>query len=399
MQSVLTSADTIGTLDLFTGASGDDTFTGTSGADVFDLTAGGDDTAAGVAGSDLFELGGALTAADVIDGGEGQNRLDLEGDYHKRLTLAPDTISGIGTINLYGAFGYNLKFDDHNVAAGQSLTVDAATFLDPAGKLKLDGSAETDGSFIFRFGANRCVLAGGAGDDSFLDSGSIDPGDHLKGGAGSDALYLFGASYAFGGKQLSGIEFLALDDFEETMHVVMADGDLAAGATMTVRGDDAFAVDFDASAERSGAYVVYGSRADDTLTGGGGADDFVSTDGADRVTGGLGADIMDGGGDSSADVFIYESAADSTRKAPDLVILGAGDVIDLSAIDARSDKAGDQAFRIVAAFDGHSGELVIQPDHKDGSLTDVLGDVDGDGRADLVIHLYGDQTGFTGFVL
>jgi hypothetical protein len=32
-------------------------------------------------------------------------------------------------------------------------------------------------------------------------------------------------------------------------------------------------------------------------------------------------------------------------------------------------------------------------------LTSFLGDVDGDGQADLVIHASGDQIGFTGLVL
>lgn len=65
---------------------------------------------------------------------------------------------------------------------------------------------------------------------------------------------------------------------------------------------------------------------------------------------------------------------------------GQGDLIDLSFIDANSTVAGNQAFRFVGdgAFSGHAGELVARSTSA-GTL--VLGDVDGDGRADFGLLL------------
>lgn len=399
MQPILHADGSVDTFGVFNGTPGDDVLVGTGDSDSFSLGDGGNDSALGKGGDDSFSMGGALTAADTLDGGDGSDVLTLNGDYHKRLVLGAATITRFETLSLFGASGYNLVFDDGNVAAGQRLSVEGAS-IDPASKLVLDGSAETDGSFFFRFGAGLSIITGGAGDDYFTAAGAWNAGDRIKGGAGSDGLALAGSNYVFGDRSMSGIEILGVVDFSEFSHVVMADGNLAGRAQMLVRGDGAMGMEFDASAESAGSYFVYGSHFDDTIIGGAGGDDLTGFDGSDRLVGGLGADSLSGGeGDGLTDTFAYLSAADSTRKATDLVFVSAEDVIDLSAIDARTDKDGDQAFRMVSAFDGHAGELVVRIDPKDGSLTDVLGDVDGDGKADLVIHLQGDQTGFTGFVL
>lgn len=399
MQPILPSAGSVGTFDFFGGTSGDDTLIGTADIDSFSLGDGGNDSALGKGGNDSFSLGGALTAADTLDGGDGSDLLTLNGDYHKRLVLAATTITRFETVNLFGAAGYNLVFDDGNVAAGQRLAIEGGS-VDAASKLVIDCSAETDGYFFIRFGSNLSILTGGAGDDSFNATGDWNAGNRIKGGAGSDGLDLRGSNYVFGDRSMSGVETLGVVDFSEFSHVVMADGNLAGRGQMLVRGDGAMGMEFDASAESAGSYFVYGSSFDDTIIGGAGGDDLTGYGGSDRLIGGPGADALSGGEDDGAsDVFAYLSVSDSTKKAPDGVFVSAEDVIDLSAMDARTDKDGDQAFRIVTGFDGHAGELVVRIDPKDGSFTDVLGDVDGDGKADLVIHLGGDQTGFTGFVL
>jgi hypothetical protein len=105
---------------------------------------------------------------------------------------------------------------------------------------------------------------------------------------------------------------------------------------------------------------------------------------------------MTGGGGN--DLFVFHTIADS-GPSPDVIFdLGSTDTIDLQRIDADTGAGGDQAFHIVAGLTGHAGELTA---HYDGSndLTFLYGDTDGDGGADLVIELAGDQTGFTNFVL
>ena len=74
------------------------------------------------------------------------------------------------------------------------------------------------------------------------------------------------------------------------------------------------------------------------------------------------------------------------------------DHIDLSQIDARTDKAGDQAFHLVAKFTHAAGELVLTYD-SGANATHVKCDVDGDGKADLFFDVTGHLTDTSGFVL
>ena len=78
--------------------------------------------------------------------------------------------------------------------------------------------------------------------------------------------------------------------------------------------------------------------------------------------------------------------------------LDAGDVIDLSGIDADVNTSGNQAFHTVSAFTGHAGEMVVTYFAGPG-LTEIALDVTGSGSAQGYIVLDGDQTGFTGYVL
>jgi hypothetical protein len=74
------------------------------------------------------------------------------------------------------------------------------------------------------------------------------------------------------------------------------------------------------------------------------------------------------------------------------------DTIDLSAIDADATTAGDQAFHLVSAFTHHGGELVVSYNAA-RHLTQLSGDVDGDGVADLFIEATGNHSDFSHFLL
>ena len=120
--------------------------------------------------------------------------------------------------------------------------------------------------------------------------------------------------------------------------------------------------------------------------GGAGGDFIYGGNGADVIYGGLGADILNGGDDE--DTFVYTSAAESN--GPVLVsadLISAfdedEDMVDLSAIDADDNTTGDQAFTVVTAFTGTSGELVISV--TGASTWTIFGDTNGDGIADLTI--------------
>ncbi|MDB5526491.1 MAG: cadherin domain protein [Rhizobium sp.] len=143
-----------------------------------------------------------------------------------------------------------------------------------------------------------------------------------------------------------------------------------------------------------------GSRFADVLTGDDKANTLDGRGGNDIIDGGIGRDMLVAGlgtdsltGDAGADRFIF--AAGDTSKARDKADTisdfgtGAGDVIDLSVIDANDRKKGDQAFDFIGgdAFGDHAGELRVVRENSDSW---VMGDIDGDGKADFTIHLDGN---------
>jgi Ca2+-binding RTX toxin-like protein len=139
---------------------------------------------------------------------------------------------------------------------------------------------------------------------------------------------------------------------------------------------------------------------DGSVSGGAGADklqgtiddDVLNGDaGADILTGLAGADTLSGGSDR--DVFVYKSINQSTVDADgrDRIVdfsHADTDVMDLSAIDANINRAGDQALKFIGAsdFSGLSGELHFT---KAGGNVLVSADVNGDGDADFAIKLTG----------
>ena len=181
-------------------------FDGSAESDgAFRIFAGqGVDTLIGGAGNDgFFFAGGALTAADRINGGGGVDTVALRGDYGgaggSRLTLADATLTQIEVLSLlsshnaaYGGeiraegFTYDLAMANGNVAAGRSLDINANS-LGADESLAFDGSAELDGSFRIFGGAGNDVALGGAQADRLY--GGLGA-DRLDGGAGTD-LYIY----------------------------------------------------------------------------------------------------------------------------------------------------------------------------------------------------------------
>jgi Ca2+-binding RTX toxin-like protein len=125
-----------------------------------------------------------------------------------------------------------------------------------------------------------------------------------------------------------------------------------------------------------------GGRGDDDLAGGAGRDSLKGGRGADTLDGGDGADTLDGG--RGADVFVFVDLGDLGRgRSSDVVrAFDRRDVIDLSEIDAKEGRKGDQDFRFLEGddFSGRSGELRFDGDA-------LRGDVDGDGRSDFEIRI------------
>jgi VCBS repeat-containing protein len=139
---------------------------------------------------------------------------------------------------------------------------------------------------------------------------------------------------------------------------------------------------------------LYGGDDDDTLNGGAGADRLYGDDGNDILTGGLGNDRMYGGDGYDTFVILNESSNLATVETDTIYDLsfGAGDVIDLSAIDANVNTMGDDAFTFVAAFTGVAGQATLTY-VSSVNQTLLRLDVDGDGTIDYQIKISGDVSG------
>lgn len=101
-------------------------------------------------------------------------------------------------------------------------------------------------------------------------------------------------------------------------------------------------------------------------------------------------------GGAGADRFKFIATSDSAVSAPDLITdfsgktggRAQGDKIDLSAIDANTNTAANDAFSLVNKFSGQAGQVFSSYDKQSG-ITSIYLDVDGDRSADMVIQLLG----------
>ena len=134
---------------------------------------------------------------------------------------------------------------------------------------------------------------------------------------------------------------------------------------------------------------MHGGSGNDALDGGAGNDTMYGGSGDDTLHGGLGRDVMFGG--IGRDIFDIDSTLESPKGSANRDIIrdfdsSEHDLIDLSAIDAKTTKAGDQDFKFIGDKDFHdkAGELRFH----NGRLE---GDVDGDGHKDFQIQVAVDE--------
>lgn len=137
------------------------------------------------------------------------------------------------------------------------------------------------------------------------------------------------------------------------------------------------------SASTQGGTLACGGGGD-RLSGGSGGDTFIFTSIADSLPGS--SDVIT---DFSGSVIMSEGPRGRPIRSP-----GEGDIIDLSAIDADVNTAGDQEFTLARKFTGEAGQAYSSYDSTTG-ITSLFLDVDGDAVADATI-LFEGQVNFTG---
>lgn len=263
----------------------------------------------------------------------------------------------------------------------------------------LDGDAEGIGARIFDvpkgnfdgmdlFGTNRADrLNGDYGDDLIKGFGGNDRlngragHDRLEGGAGADRM-----TGGAGRDRLDGGR--GNDNLEGGRGRDRLNGDKGNDVLNGGTGRDRLnggdqndrligAGGVDHLSGGKGKDRLFGGKNDDVLKGGGAKDHLIGGGGQDRLTGG-----------GHADRFIFKSASDTGKTAGTRDVIedfsrSQNDHIDLRQIDARTG-GGNQAFEFIGndGFSDTKGELRVRDTGRD---LIVLGDRNGDGRADFSI--------------
>jgi Ca2+-binding RTX toxin-like protein len=276
-------------------------------------------------------------------------------------------------------------------------------YVDSAATLYSDSSG-TDGRIVWISLRQLGDTSGSASVDWTLTAGEGFDGADIAGGYDPNGELIEAGTLPLGGTvDMSGIGskgfYLWLADDGraegiETFTVTLTD---AVGGSLGYSRSIAFAITDSAVADtRFGndeANRLSGSARNDTLDGGAGNDTLKGKAGNDVLIGGKGEDALYGGGGKDVFIFHADHSAASRQRADTIQDFKAsrGDRIDLTHIDANSAIQGHQGFDFIGRdrFSRTEGELRYE---KSGKNTYIQGDIDGDGKADLTIHLSADVT-------
>jgi Ca2+-binding RTX toxin-like protein len=270
---------------------------------------------------DIYIKSGALTSADVIDGGSQAGSSSALADPAVTTLHFTDAVklgeTSFGGWNLTVSGISVLDFD--NAAAGQSLVAGAkfAGFVTESGIVEINAAAGATAGFSFNFaayagpsltvngtggndsfigGAADLTLRGGGGDDAFSFK-IADLGGSISGGSGTDRLVLLDAGTLGDGDwaSLNGIETVVLA-------AKSGDYDLMLGATAQVAG----ITTVDASGATGSVAVTIGNAGNLTV---------IAGSGKNAVTGGEGANTVaiDTKTLNNADVFAGGGGTDTLK--------------------------------------------------------------------------------------
>src|SRR6185312_13496400 len=201
-----------------------------------------------------FAMGADLNALDKIDGGTGNDKLLLDGDYSAGVVFGATTVVNVETFAFAAGNDYKLTLNAATNAA--TLTIDGSA-LGAGDNLTVDAGLEPTSAFTFIGGAGADKFVGGGGADTFVGGAGADT---LTGGAGIDTL-----TYAA----------------------------LAAGVTVDLSANTG-----DSGDVVTGIETVIGTSKADSIFGDQNANTIKGGDGADIIGGGTGGVGLTGGNDT-----------------------------------------------------------------------------------------------------
>ncbi len=247
-----------------------------------------------------------------------------------------------------------------------------------------NGLKSGSGYIVFGRAPDAAVTRIGSAAAQYISGGGFI--DVVRGGAGNDILEgrAGGDVIAGGGGRNTASYFHALGSIK----VVMSNTSLNSGEA----AGDSFANIHNLSGSNLFPDTLTGNNSANRMSGNGGNDLLSGRGGKDTIIGGADADMLRGG--RGKDLFVYKAAAESFLLPDTILDFNPGgaqtrvDRIDLRAVDANNAKLGNQAFTFIGrkGFTNTRGQLRLK---KVSGAILVLGDITGDGVADLEIRLQG----------
>jgi len=345
---------------------GNDILKGFGGDDILNGGAG-DDTMYGGIGNDTYYVD---TLGDIVDE-TGGNGLDTVDEALASYTLGADIERGMILLGTGATLTGNELSNTLTGGSGNDMLEgmgDDDTLHGGDGNDTLDGGDGVFGDALYGENGNDTLVGGADGD--LLDGGTGD--DLMQGGLGNDSYHVDSVGDVVDETFGDGVDWVYETLATYTLGASIEDGEIQ-GVGTTLNGN-------------SLDNWLKGGGGNDTLYGENGNDTIEGNGGDDLIRGGAGADILYGY--AGADTFRYTLNTDSLVASPDQIkdFVSGTDKIDMSAIDANTGVAGDQAFTWTLFPTGSAGQWWFAADGSTPNLYHLFFDFNG-GGADMKIDV------------